>query len=95
MFNQMIYIFFLVACLIRFSFLRLMKAQSVGDTSSLDFMKSRRVFEVNPEHPIIKNLDVRKSIAKFIHSFANSCKLTDYYNIHRLHTRVTPTMKML
>ncbi|XP_022947514.1 heat shock protein 90-6, mitochondrial [Cucurbita moschata] len=36
---------------------RLMKAQSVGDTSSLDFMKSRRVFEVNPEHPIIKNLD--------------------------------------
>nr|AXM43902.1 heat shock protein 90-6 [Cucurbita moschata] len=36
---------------------RLMKAQSVGDTSSLDFMKSRRVFEVNPEHSIIKNLD--------------------------------------
>lgn len=43
-----------------------MKAQTVGDTSSLDFMRSRRVFEVNPEHPIIKNLDVRKSISKFI-----------------------------
>ncbi|KAM7495274.1 hypothetical protein LguiB_029883 [Lonicera macranthoides] len=35
---------------------RLMKAQSVGDTSSLDFMRGRRVFEINPEHPIIKTL---------------------------------------
>ncbi|MCD9639846.1 hypothetical protein HAX54_024592 [Datura stramonium] len=31
---------------------RLMKAQTVGDTSSLEFMRSRRVFEINPEHPI-------------------------------------------
>ncbi|OVA10626.1 Heat shock protein Hsp90 family [Macleaya cordata] len=37
---------------------RLMKAQSMGDTSSLDYMRGRRVFEINPEHPIIKNLDV-------------------------------------
>ncbi|XP_010657447.1 heat shock protein 90-6, mitochondrial isoform X1 [Vitis vinifera] len=36
---------------------RLMKAQAVGDTSSLDFMRGRRVFEINPEHPIIKNLN--------------------------------------
>ncbi|KAA0046053.1 heat shock protein 90-6 [Cucumis melo var. makuwa] len=36
---------------------RLMKAQSLSDTSSLDFMRSRRVFEVNAEHPIIKSLD--------------------------------------
>ncbi|GLT27436.1 hypothetical protein SLA2020_024330 [Shorea laevis] len=36
---------------------RLMKAQSVGDTSSLEFMKGRRVFEINPEHPIIENLN--------------------------------------
>ncbi|KAL8195409.1 hypothetical protein R6Q57_025812 [Mikania cordata] len=35
---------------------RLMKAQTVGDTSSLDFMRSRRVFEINPEHPIIQTL---------------------------------------
>ncbi|CAK9180403.1 unnamed protein product [Ilex paraguariensis] len=35
---------------------RLMKAQTVGDTSSLEFMRSRRVFEINPEHPIIKTL---------------------------------------
>ncbi|KAJ4730191.1 heat shock protein 90 [Melia azedarach] len=35
---------------------RLMKSQTVGDTSSLEFMKGRRVFEINPEHPIIKNL---------------------------------------
>ncbi|OEL18284.1 Heat shock protein 90-6, mitochondrial [Dichanthelium oligosanthes] len=38
--------------------LRLMRAQSLGDTSSLDFMRSRRVFEINPEHEIIKSLNV-------------------------------------
>ncbi|XP_010270191.1 PREDICTED: heat shock protein 90-6, mitochondrial-like isoform X2 [Nelumbo nucifera] len=36
---------------------RLMKAQTVGDTSSLEFMRSRRVFEINPEHQIIKDLN--------------------------------------
>ncbi|KAG6385214.1 hypothetical protein SASPL_154042 [Salvia splendens] len=36
---------------------RLMKAQNVGDTSSFDFMKGRRVLEINPEHPIIKSLN--------------------------------------
>ncbi|GJT54503.1 heat shock protein 89.1 [Tanacetum coccineum] len=35
---------------------RLMKAQTVGDSSSLDFMRSRRVLEINPEHPIIQKL---------------------------------------
>ncbi|CAN6470662.1 unnamed protein product [Victoria cruziana] len=37
---------------------RLMKAQTLGDTSSLEFMRSRRVFEINPEHQIIKDLNV-------------------------------------
>ncbi|PIA30896.1 hypothetical protein AQUCO_05300021v1 [Aquilegia coerulea] len=36
---------------------RLMKAQSLGDTSSLDYMRGRRVFEINPEHQIIKDLN--------------------------------------
>ncbi|KAL8209669.1 hypothetical protein R6Q57_006401 [Mikania cordata] len=36
---------------------RLMKSQTVGDASSLDFMRSRRVFEINPEHPIIQTLN--------------------------------------
>lgn len=35
---------------------RLMKSQTVGDMSSLEFMRGRRVFEINPEHGIIKNL---------------------------------------
>ncbi|XP_054819043.1 heat shock protein 90-6, mitochondrial [Prosopis cineraria] len=35
---------------------RLMKAQTMGDTASLEFMRSRRVFEINPNHPIIRNL---------------------------------------
>ncbi|KAI9177877.1 hypothetical protein LWI28_020208 [Acer negundo] len=36
---------------------RLMKSQTVGDTSSMEFMRGRRVFEINPDHPIIQNLN--------------------------------------
>eukprot|EP00262_Sarcandra_glabra_P011624 TRINITY_DN282_c0_g3_i1.p1 TRINITY_DN282_c0_g3~~TRINITY_DN282_c0_g3_i1.p1 ORF type:complete len:634 (+),score=167.63 TRINITY_DN282_c0_g3_i1:296-2197(+) len=36
---------------------RLMKAQTLGDTSSLEFMRGRRILEINPDHPIIKDLD--------------------------------------
>ncbi|XP_058070649.1 heat shock protein 90-6, mitochondrial [Magnolia sinica] len=36
---------------------RLMKAQTLGDTSSLEYMRGRRVFEINPEHPIIRDLN--------------------------------------
>lgn len=37
---------------------RLMKAQALGDTSSLEFMRGRRILEINPDHPIIKDLNV-------------------------------------
>uniref|UniRef100_A0A0D6QZ35 Histidine kinase/HSP90-like ATPase domain-containing protein n=1 Tax=Araucaria cunninghamii TaxID=56994 RepID=A0A0D6QZ35_ARACU len=36
---------------------RLMKAQTLGDTSSMEYMRSRRVFEINPDHTIIKTLN--------------------------------------
>ncbi|KAM7270402.1 hypothetical protein ACFE04_029616 [Oxalis oulophora] len=37
---------------------RLMKSQTVGDSAAqMDFMKGRRVLEINPEHPIIRNLN--------------------------------------
>ncbi|KAK2378262.1 heat shock protein 90-6, mitochondrial [Trifolium repens] len=36
---------------------RLMKTQTMGDATSLEFMRSRRVFEINPDHHIIRNLD--------------------------------------
>jgi heat shock protein beta len=37
---------------------KLMKQQSAGgDTTSLEFMKGRRVFEINPDHSIIKNIN--------------------------------------
>lgn len=36
---------------------RLMKAQTMGDTSSMEFMRSRRILEINPEHTIIKSLN--------------------------------------
>ncbi|KAL9251299.1 Heat shock protein 90-6, mitochondrial-like protein [Drosera capensis] len=36
---------------------RLMKAQQV-DTMTFDFMKGRRVLEINPDHPVIRSLNV-------------------------------------
>ncbi|CAH8266671.1 unnamed protein product [Arabidopsis lyrata] len=36
---------------------RLMKAQALGDTSSLEFMRGRRILEINPDHAIIKDLN--------------------------------------
>lgn len=36
---------------------RLMKAQALGDTASLEFMRGRRILEINPDHPIIKDLN--------------------------------------
>ncbi|KAJ8570059.1 hypothetical protein K7X08_006636 [Anisodus acutangulus] len=36
---------------------RLMKAQTLGDTSTLEFMRGRRILEVNTDHPIIKDLN--------------------------------------
>ncbi|KAL8161432.1 hypothetical protein V2J09_012921 [Rumex salicifolius] len=36
---------------------RLMKAQTLGDTSTLEFMRGRRILEINPDHPIIKDLN--------------------------------------
>lgn len=35
---------------------RLMKAQTLGDTSSLEFMRGRRILEINTDHPIVKDL---------------------------------------
>ncbi|KAJ6831865.1 heat shock protein 90-6, mitochondrial-like [Iris pallida] len=37
---------------------RLMRAQTLGNPDSLEFMRGRRVFEINPEHQIIRNLHV-------------------------------------
>ncbi|TYH67478.1 hypothetical protein ES332_D06G190200v1 [Gossypium tomentosum] len=38
---------------------RLMKAKALGDTASLEFMRGGRILEINPDHPIIKDLNVR------------------------------------
>ncbi|GAB2280149.1 hypothetical protein Dimus_014786 [Dionaea muscipula] len=35
---------------------RLMKAQTLGDTTTLEFMRGRRILEINPDHPIVKDL---------------------------------------
>ncbi|KAL3824011.1 hypothetical protein ACJIZ3_020040 [Penstemon smallii] len=36
---------------------RLMRAQTLGDTTSLEFMRGRRILEINPDHPIVKDLN--------------------------------------
>lgn len=49
-----------------FLFDRLMKAQALGDTSSLEFMRGRRILEINPDHPIIKDLNVSYSNSEVV-----------------------------
>ncbi|CAN1838712.1 Heat shock protein 90-5, chloroplastic [Linum perenne] len=39
------------------NFGKLMKAQALGDTSSLEFMRGRRILEVNVDHPIVQDLN--------------------------------------
>ncbi|XP_024528386.1 heat shock protein 90-5, chloroplastic [Selaginella moellendorffii] len=36
---------------------RIMKAQALGDTSQLDYMRGKRILEINPQHPIIASLN--------------------------------------
>lgn len=35
-----------------------MKAQTLGDNSQMEFMRGRRILEINPNHPIIQDLNV-------------------------------------
>jgi heat shock protein beta len=35
---------------------RIMKAQTLGDTSHMDFMRGQRILEINPNHPIVQDL---------------------------------------
>ncbi|KAI8100324.1 hypothetical protein M9435_006808 [Picochlorum sp. BPE23] len=35
---------------------RIMKAQALGDSQAAEYMKGRRILEINPKHSIIKNL---------------------------------------
>ncbi|XP_024391591.1 heat shock protein 90-5, chloroplastic [Physcomitrium patens] len=37
---------------------RIMKAQTLGDNSQMEFMRGRRILEINPNHPIIQDLNV-------------------------------------
>ena len=55
-----------------------MKAQALGDTSSLEFMTGRRILEINPDHPIIKDLNVRpffSIVVDFVDALLYSCRI--------------------
>lgn len=63
-----------------YHFFRLMKAQALGDTASLEFMRGRRILEINTDHPIIKDLSVswhKKSLLTILYYYliSNKCKL--------------------
>jgi heat shock protein beta len=36
---------------------RIMKAQTLGDSSHMDFMCGQRILEINPNHPIVQDLN--------------------------------------
>ncbi|CAI5504004.1 unnamed protein product [Closterium sp. Naga37s-1] len=42
---------------------RIMKAQTMGDPQQAEFMRGRRILEINADHPIIKDLKVQSSVA--------------------------------
>lgn len=62
-----------------------MKAQALGDTSSLEFMRGRRILEINPDHPIVKDLNVRPLHLTFyiiFSSWMGSYFASDRHNKH-------------
>eukprot|EP00475_Leptophrys_vorax_P026052 TRINITY_DN3650_c0_g2_i1.p1 TRINITY_DN3650_c0_g2~~TRINITY_DN3650_c0_g2_i1.p1 ORF type:complete len:801 (-),score=87.61 TRINITY_DN3650_c0_g2_i1:173-2542(-) len=42
---------------------RIMKAQTMGDPQQMEFMRGRRILEVNADHPIIKDLKAQSAVS--------------------------------
>lgn len=42
---------------------RIMKAQTLGDSSHMDFMRGQRILEINPNHPIVQDLNRTSKVA--------------------------------
>jgi HSP90 family molecular chaperone len=38
---------------------RIMRSQAMGDSRAMDYMKGRKILEVNPEHEIVRGIKVR------------------------------------
>ncbi len=41
---------------------RIMKAQSLGDNKAMEYMKGRKILEINPTHPIIQVSSPARSV---------------------------------
>merc|ERR1711998_74207 len=50
---------------------KVMKSQAFADQSKFEFMKSKRMFELNPRHPIIVELNERVTASKDDESVAD------------------------
>ena len=40
---------------------RIMKTQAMGDSRAMEYMKGRKIMEINPDSPVIKSLKVPMS----------------------------------
>jgi heat shock protein beta len=38
---------------------RIMRSQAMGDSRAMEYMKGRKILEVNPEHEIVRGIKVR------------------------------------
>lgn len=36
---------------------RIMKTQTMGDSRAMEYMKGKKIMEINPEHPMVKGLN--------------------------------------
>jgi heat shock protein beta len=58
---------------------RIMKAQSMGDSRAMEYMKGRKILEVNPEHEIVRGIKVRR-VCGSLHAMC--CGLQRYFLLH-------------
>ena len=58
-----------------------MKAQTLGDNSQMEFMRGRRILEINPNHPIIQDLNVSTPILSISCIFWSSVHIENLIGI--------------
>jgi hypothetical protein len=55
---------------------RIMRSHALGDSRAMEYMKGRKILEVNPEHEIVRGIKVRLRILlgfALLHSAGTFC----------------------